>query len=668
MATNWGILATGSIAHKLARAIVSSRTGTLTAVGSRSAESAQAFADHYNDVTPHPTYQALLDDPQVEAIYVATPHPQHVEWTIKALRAGKAVLCEKPMGVNHAEVMAMVHAAETNECFLMEAFMYRLHPQAQRVHRLVKEGAIGELRHIHATFGFHVPFNAESRLFANALAGGGIMDVGCYPVSFSRLIAGTEPVQVSANGILAETGADLYSAALLHFPDGVSAQVATGVGQQLDNTAEIYGTRGRIQVAGPWVSPQDWAIELTSDGEHETISGAARNVYEYEINEVDRCRSAGLLQSDAMNWDDSLGNVRTLDMWRAAMNMEYEFEKPRNLVLPLDGSELKANKTRMNYDVVEGIDIPLSRLVMGCDNQPTMTHASAMFDQFFENGGNVFDTAFIYGGGRPESFLGQWIRNRDVRGEVAIIGKGAHTPLNHPEHIAPQLDTSLERLQTDHLDFYFLHRDNLEVPVGEWVDALNEQQDAGRLKLFGGSNWSLDRVKEANEYAAEKGCAGFSVVSNQFSLARMLAPVWPGCISANDAAFIDYLTENQIPLFPWSSQARGFFTERPDQIRAEQAGDSSKRFGLQPSDEEMSRCWFSDENFDRRRRAYSLAQKYGIDPINVALAYVLEQSFPTFPLIGPRVMSETTNCLQALSVTLKPEELDWLDLSIDELS
>lgn len=666
MATNWGILATGRIAHKLAAAIVRSETGNLVAVGSRSVESAQAFADHYDEVTPHATYESLLDDSNVDAIYVATPHPQHAEWTIKALRAGKAVLCEKPMGVNHAEVMAMVHAAETNHSFLMEAFMYRLHPQAQKIVELVRAGAIGELRHIHATFGFHAPFNPDSRLFSNALAGGGIMDVGCYPVSLSRLVAGTEPRQVSAHGILAETGADLYTAALLHFPNGVSAQVATGVGQQLDNTAAIYGSQGNIRIAGPWVSPQNWSIELNRQGKQETIKGTALDVYEYEVNEVDRCRNEGLLQSDAMDWDDSLGNVRTLDMWRNAMNMEYEFEKPANLLVPVHGSPLSATRQSMNYGNVDGIDLPLSRVVMGCDNQASMTHSSVMFDQFFEAGGNVFDTAYIYGGGRPESYLGQWIKNRNVRDELALIGKGAHTPLNFPENISPQLNTSLERLQTDHIDLYFLHRDNLDVPVGEWVDALNDQQNEGKLTIFGGSNWSLERIQEANEYATKTGKSGFSIVSNQFSLARMLSPVWAGCISANDSEFIEYLTTNQIPLFPWSSQARGFFTARPDQIR-DQESSTGNRFGLQPSDDEMVRCWFSDQNFERRTRAHALAEKHEVDPINIALAFVLNQDFPTFPLIGPRIMSETSSCLKSLQVSFDSNEVAWLDLKTDRV-
>ena len=204
MTTRWGILATGRIAKTLGDAVVASATGELVAVGSRSQASAEAFATNYDGLTAHETYQGLIDDPDVDALYVATPHPQHAEWTIKALEAGKAVLCEKPMAVNHPQVMAMVQKATDTQTFLMEAFMYRTHPQTRRLIELLREGAIGEIRHIHASFGFHAPFNAQHRLFANDLAGGGIMDVGCYPVSMARLIADAEPERVSGHGRLGE--------------------------------------------------------------------------------------------------------------------------------------------------------------------------------------------------------------------------------------------------------------------------------------------------------------------------------------------------------------------------------------------------------------------------------------------------------------------------------
>jgi aryl-alcohol dehydrogenase-like predicted oxidoreductase len=207
---------------------------------------------------------------------------------------------------------------------------------------------------------------------------------------------------------------------------------------------------------------------------------------------------------------------------------------------------------------------------------------------------------------------------------------------------------SLERLRTDYVDIYMLHRDNREVPVGEFITVLNEHRNAGRLHTFGASNWSIERVEEANAWAASHGLAGFAALSNNFSLARMVEPVWAGCISVSDARSREWLTKTQMPLMPWSSQARGFFTGRA------QPGDFS--------DEELVRCWYSDDNFQRLERATTLAKERGVLPINIALAYVLNQPFPTFPLIGPRALAETRTSVPALHIELTPEELRWLNL------
>ena len=231
MTTRWGILATGNIAHKLADAVVASDTSELTAVGSRTQDAADEFAKEYglSSAGSHGSYQALIEDSNVDAIYVSTPHPMHAEWTIKALEAGKAVLCEKPMGVNHPEVMAMVETAAFHRRFLMEAFMYRTHPQTAKAVELIRDGAIGEVRQMNMSFGFASPFNPRGRLHANELAGGGIMDVGCYPVSMARLVAGEEPDAVVGFGQLSQTGVDAWAAALLRFPSGAIARVSTAV-------------------------------------------------------------------------------------------------------------------------------------------------------------------------------------------------------------------------------------------------------------------------------------------------------------------------------------------------------------------------------------------------------------------------------------------------------
>ena len=664
MTTRWGILATGRIARKFADAVVVSHTGQLAAVGSRTQEHADRFASHYGQITAYGSYQSLIDDLDIDAIYVATPHPQHAEWTIKAVESGKAVLCEKPMGLNHAQVMAMVEAASGAGVFLMEAFMYRTHPQTDRLLELVRDGAIGEIRHIHASFGFHVPFSAEHRLFANHLAGGGIMDVGCYPVSFARLIAGSEPDRVTAHGRLGPTGTDSFAAALLHFADGIAAQIATGVELNLQNTVELFGSSGRIQIPAPWICPADWSFQLVRGSRRETIRGSASPAYVHEVDEVGDCLADRRTQSDKMAWQDSLGNARVLDSWRHEIGLEFAQEKAERQLVPVHGRVLRPRPKDMKYGRVDGVEKRISRLVMGCDNQPDIAHASVMFDDFFEAGGNAFDTAFMYGGGAMERLVGHWVHNRRLRDEVVIIGKGAHTPFNVPDRVGPQLIESLERLQAEFVDIYFLHRDNQDVPVGEWIDVLNAERDAGRIGVFGGSNWTLARIQEANRYAASHGRQGFTAVSNNFSLARMIHPVWPGCVAASDPAFAAWLESTQMPLFAWSSQSRGFFTERAEAMLRYQASAPVKCSAMQPLDAHMQRCWFSSDNLERRRHAQDLAEDRKVETINVALAYVLAQPFPCFPLIGPRQLAETRSSLRALTLALSDEERCWLDLEL----
>ena len=183
---------------------------------------------------------------------------------------------------------------------------------------------------------------------------------------------------------------------------------------------------------------------------------------------------------------------------------------------------------------MDGLEKPVSRLVIGVDYHRAWPHTAVMLDDFFERGGTCFDTAYMYGAGRSEELLGAWVASRGIRDQVVILDKGGHTPHCDPESVTRQLEVSLGRLGTDHVDIYMLHRDNPAIPAGEFVDVLNEHHDAGRITVFGVSNWSLERVREANAWAAAHGKRGVAAISNNFSLARMVDPVWPGCIAASD--------------------------------------------------------------------------------------------------------------------------------------
>lgn len=295
---------------------------------------------------------------------------------------------------------------------------------------------------------------------------------------------------------------------------------------------------------------------------------------------------------------------------------------------------------------VAGLTRRASVLALGFECFGDLAAAAPLLDGFFARGGTVFDTAAIYGAGRTERILGDWLRTRGVREEAVVIGKGAHTPECHPEAVGRQLGESLERLGTDHVDVYFLHRDNPAVPVGEFVDALDAEVTAGRIRgVFGGSNWTAERFDAAVDYARRAGRAVPSVISNQFSLAEMLDPVWPGCVSASGEAWRPWLVERQVVNFAWSSQARGFFTDA-----AEGGGN-----------DEIERVWFSERNFARRSRAVALAAARGVRPIHVALAFCLAQPFPVLPLIGPRRVSELEDSLRGLELRLSPGEARWLE-------
>ncbi|MEO6603262.1 MAG: Gfo/Idh/MocA family oxidoreductase, partial [Polyangiaceae bacterium] len=260
----WGIISTGVIAHTLARSLSRSETGKLVAVASRSQEAASSFGREFGLPHAHGSYEALLENPEVDVVYIATPHPSHAEWAVQAARAKKHVLCEKPLGMNHAEVSRMVQAAREHDVFLMEAFMYRCHPQTHRLVSLLKSGTLGQIKSIQATFGFDGDFSASHRLMNYELGGGGILDVGCYPVSMARLVAGiatgapfSEPLELHAVGHIGESSrVDEYTTAILKFPGEIVASVATSVQLWQENVVRIVGSEGRLLLREPWHATQ----------------------------------------------------------------------------------------------------------------------------------------------------------------------------------------------------------------------------------------------------------------------------------------------------------------------------------------------------------------------------------------------------------------------------
>jgi aryl-alcohol dehydrogenase-like predicted oxidoreductase len=305
---------------------------------------------------------------------------------------------------------------------------------------------------------------------------------------------------------------------------------------------------------------------------------------------------------------------------------------------------MKISKTR-----IPGVAHAMSRLVLGCDNKETVEKGAPVWDHWLEVGGNAFDTAHIYANGKNETALGDWIKRRGLAKDVVVIGKGAHSPNCNPESIGTQLTQSLERLQLDHIPIYIMHRDNPDVPVGEFVEALNAEHNKGRIGIFGGSNWSTRRLAEAKAYAKINGLKAPSVLNNNLSLAVMEKPVWDGCISSNNAADLKFLRDTNTVHFSWSSQARGYFL--PEELR-----------NRLPEDTRPETCFGSAANAERRTRAEKLGTERGVTANNIATAWVLNQSFPSFALVGPRTKVEIDSSLPAIGVRLTPQEISWLNL------
>lgn len=259
----WGIIGTGNIAKQFAGGVQKCDRGELTAVASRSTESAANFANAHGIAARHADYASILRDDRVDAIYLSLPNNLHHEWTIRALESGKHVLCEKPIATNSREAIEMYAAAKNVNRVLIEAFMYRAHPQTREVLRLIREGAIGNVKEIRTSFCYRVRNWQGNIRFSKELDGGAMMDVGCYCVSFSRLIAGCDPDHVHAVSRMHESGVDESTAGVMHYPNGLTATFSVGMVTQADNTAYVCGDEGFLSIAWPWKpAPPVTNIEL----------------------------------------------------------------------------------------------------------------------------------------------------------------------------------------------------------------------------------------------------------------------------------------------------------------------------------------------------------------------------------------------------------------------
>jgi xylose dehydrogenase (NAD/NADP) len=309
-----GILSTARINRAVLTGARLSDRVDVVAVASRDAARAEAYAREHGIERAYGSYDALLGDPDVEAVYVSLPNSLHVQWSIRALEAGKHVLCEKPLDRRPAEVERAFDAADRAGRVLMEAFMYRHHPQTKRLSELVAEGAVGELRLVRASFSFTVADEANVRLRAE-LDGGSLMDVGCYCVSGARLIAG-EPEAVTAQQVVGPTGVDVRFTGMMSFPGGVLAHFHSGLDLPSRSDLEAIGSNGTIVVRDPWLIRES-GFELRRGDDVQWIEIPNPNRYQLELENL-----ADAIRAEAeplLGRDDALGQARTIEaLYRAA--------------------------------------------------------------------------------------------------------------------------------------------------------------------------------------------------------------------------------------------------------------------------------------------------------------------------------------------------------------
>lgn len=318
----------------------------------------------------------------------------------------------------------------------------------------------------------------------------------------------------------------------------------------------------------------------------------------------------------------------------------------------------------MRYGNIPGIGKPVSRLVQGIiqvdrDNEE---RGFSQLDDAFASGINCVDTAYIYG--NSDAFLGKWMRSRGNRDHVVVLAKCAHHTYRKrltPYDIQTELHDILARMGTDHVELLVLHRDDPDVPVGPIVDVLNLLVREGKVGAFGGSNWSTERLEEANAYAASTGQIPFACSSPNFSLADPIRVPWDGCVTISGDAHAEeraWYVRTGLPVFSWSSMAGGFWSGR--YTREGLAGYTEGQDAL------VRDCYCSDANFERLDRARTLGDAKGLTVAQVALAYILEDPMDVYALVGAQTPAEVAANAAALAATLTPQERLWLDLKADQ--
>jgi predicted dehydrogenase len=333
----WGVVGTGGIALDFAMALRGSSRGRLVDVVGSSSDKGRAFADRWGIASSSATLGQMLANRAVEAVYVATPHPMHEAQTLACIEAGKHVLCEKPLTVDAASAARVIDAALAARVFLMEAYMYRCHPLMRQLLDRLADGIVGPLRHVRADFGFKTKGPRTGRLFDPSLGGGSILDVGGYPVSFARLIAGVaenvpfaEPLSVDGSVTLGPTGVDEHASAELVFGSGFTAKVTSAIRHGVGTTVVVFGERGKIILPNPWLPrgnrhglESEFTVVRDGRADERVVVRTSEDTYAIEAALVADTIPALEAPWPAMSWADTIGNMRVLDRWHSMPRTDH---------------------------------------------------------------------------------------------------------------------------------------------------------------------------------------------------------------------------------------------------------------------------------------------------------------------------------------------------------
>ena len=321
---SWGILGPGGIARAFAKDLTLLEGHTIGAVGSRSLNNARSFAHDFGG-TAYGSYEELVSDSRIDAIYVATPHPAHYDNVIMALNAGKPVLCEKPFAVNAKQAQAMVDAAAKNKVALMEAMWARFLPHYAKVREIVASGVLGPILSIHADHGQRLADQGIARLVEPQLAGGALLDLGIYPISFAHMILGN-PTSITSSAVMTDKGVDAQTSMLFNYDNGAQAVLTTTMIEQTPCRAVVAGLDGWLEIDRTFYNPASMRVVLNDGTVTEYPSTYTGHGLREQAESFKKIVQSGEVESKILTWKDTVDIMKSMDTVRSQIGLKYPFE------------------------------------------------------------------------------------------------------------------------------------------------------------------------------------------------------------------------------------------------------------------------------------------------------------------------------------------------------